>query len=95
MLNKISFDSYKMKEIYPLKQIGMNYDVIGIDEIQFFDNILDTILDLVELLWINKELLISILFWNEILVLKDVLLLKYLPYQVLDSGSLGSSGLLL
>jgi thymidine kinase len=48
MLNKISFDSYKMKEIFPLKQIGLNYDVIGIDEIQFFNNILDTILELVE-----------------------------------------------
>jgi len=48
MLNKISFDSYKMSEIYPLKQVGMNYDVIGIDEIQFFGDILDTILELVE-----------------------------------------------
>jgi thymidine kinase len=48
MLSKISFDSYKIKEIYPLKEIGINYDVIGIDEIQFFDNILETIIELVE-----------------------------------------------
>ena len=48
MLNKISFDSYKLKDIHLLKQIGMNYDVIGIDEIQFFKNIVGVIIDLVE-----------------------------------------------
>jgi len=57
MLNKISFDSYKMKNIYPLKQIGMKYDVIGIDEIQFFDDILDTILELVEIH--GKKIIVS------------------------------------
>jgi thymidine kinase len=48
MLNKISFDSHKIKDIHLLKQIGMNYDVIGIDEIQFFKNIVNVIVDLVE-----------------------------------------------
>ena len=57
MLNKISFDSYKISEINLLKKIGKKYDVIGIDEVQFFKNILNTILELVEIH--GKKIIVS------------------------------------
>jgi len=48
MLNKISFDSYKMKDLSNLTKFVNKYDVFGIDEIQFFNNIIEPILELVE-----------------------------------------------
>ena len=48
MLNTITFDSYKMINLSDLKKISDKYDIFGIDEIQFFDNILEPILELVE-----------------------------------------------